>query len=107
MGYGTWAHVDAFGTEPADTHIEVAWFGVVSSYKGAVDNGKVKVADRLYATLEQTALAHDRSDEDMPFTLACDVNNIRGRRFWENHGFRLIGPPYAKVEKDRYHRMVR
>lgn len=107
VGYGTWEHVEALGPEPADTHIEIAWFGVASGYKGAVDDEGVKAADRLYATLETTALAHEGSTEGMPLTLTCDVDNIRGRRFWESHGFRLVGPPYAEVEKNRYHRMVR
>jgi hypothetical protein len=33
-----------------------------------------------YATLEATALAHEESDDEMPFTLTCDIENIRGRR---------------------------
>lgn len=106
-GYGTWKHVQVLGTQPADTHIEIAWFGVASAYKGVIDDGGMKAADLLYATLEATALTDDKSAADMPLTLTCDVDNIRGRRFWESHGFRLIGPPYAEVEKNRYHRMVR
>jgi hypothetical protein len=109
VGFGTWEHVKSFGTQPIDTHIEVAWFGVSSAYKGVVDDEGTKAADLLYATLEATALAHEESGGggDMPFTLTCDVDNIRGRRFWESQGFRLVGPPYAEVEKSRYHRMVR
>jgi hypothetical protein len=72
-----------------------------------VDATGAKTADLLYATLETTALAHEATADDMPFTLTCDIDNVRGRRFWESHGFRLVGPPYAEVEKNRYHRMVR
>ncbi|HVQ58401.1 MAG TPA: hypothetical protein VMS60_05775 [Solirubrobacterales bacterium] len=107
VGYGTWEHVEAFLDLPADTHIEIAWFGVASAYKGVEDPEGNRAADLLYATLEGLALSHPDSSEDMPFTLTCHVDNIRGRRFWERQGYQLIGPPYAEVEKDRYHRMVR
>ena len=106
-GYGTWTYVEAFGTEPVDEHVEIAWFGVCSAYKGRSDSAGNKAADSLYAVVEQRALAEDRATPDMPFTLACHVDNFRGRRFWERQGYRLVGPPYAEIEKNRYHRMVR
>jgi hypothetical protein len=107
VGYGTWEHVEVFGTEPADTHIEIAWFGIASTYKGAVDSAGAKASELLYATLEAAALAHADSNDEMPFTLTCHVDNLRGRRFWERQHYQLVGPPYAEVEKNRYHRMVR
>jgi hypothetical protein len=107
VGYGTWDHVAAFGTEPVDTHVEIAWFGIASEYKGVADSSGATVAELLYATLESIALDHPDSASDMPLTLTCHVDNIRGRRFWERQGYKLVGPPYAEVEKNRYHRMVR
>jgi hypothetical protein len=107
VGYGTWAYVEAFGTEPVDKHIEIAWFGVDSHFKGVHDSTGHKAADLLYATVEQAARADGDSTADLPLTLTCDVDNIRGRAFWERQGYVLVGPPYAEVEKSRYHRMVR
>jgi hypothetical protein len=99
--------VDAFNTEPVDRHIEIAWFGIDNDYKGQCLPSGEKIADVLYATVEGAALADEETDADMPFTLSCDIENPRGRRFWESHDYRIVGPPYAQVEDDRYHRMVR
>lgn len=106
-GYGTWSHVEAFGTEPVDIHIEIAWFGIDSRYQGLCDTSGAKVADLVYASVEQQAVADPRSTADMPLTLTCHVDNFHGRHFWERQGYKLVGPPYAEVEKNRYHRMVR
>jgi hypothetical protein len=107
IGYGTWTHVEVFGTEPVDRHLEIAWFGIDKRYQGVSDPTDRKIADLVYASLEGRAFADEQSSEDMPVTLTCHIDNFRGRCFWERQGFRLVGPPHAEVEKDRYHRMVR
>jgi hypothetical protein len=106
-GYGTWGHVEVFGTEPVDQHLEIAWFGIDSRYKGTCDSSGAKVADLVYASVEKAAVDDPQSNAEMPLTLTCHVDNLRGRRFWERQGYELVGPPNAEVEKDRYHRMVR
>jgi hypothetical protein len=105
-GYGTWEFVDAFGAHPTSRHLEISWFGIDTAYQGALDRSGRRVSDLVYASVEQRAIA-DSGGEDFPFTLTCHVDNFRGRRFWERQGYRLIGPPYAQVEKELYHRMVR
>lgn len=106
-GFGTWAFVEVFGTEPVDRHIEIAWFGIDKRYRGAAMESGAKVSDLIYASVEQRALVDEEATDEMPVTLTCHVDNFHGRRFWERQGYRLVGPPYAEVEKDRYHRMVR
>jgi hypothetical protein len=106
-GYGTWELVEAFGTEPTTRHVEIAWFGIDTAYQGALDSGGRRVSDLVYASVEQRAITDSGTDHDLPFTLTCHVDNFRGRRFWERQGYRLVGPPYAEVEKELYHRMVR
>ena len=106
-GYGTWTYVEAFGTEPVTRHLEIAWFGIDKRYQGVTDPADRKMADLVFASVEGRAFAGGQSNEDMPVTLICHVDNFRGRQFWERQGFRLVGPPYAEVEEDRYHRMVR
>jgi hypothetical protein len=88
-------------------HIEIGWFGVDLRYQGVVDDDGIKVADRIYASIEQVALAHPESTPEMPFTLVCHVDNERGRRFWRRHGYVLIGDPKLQLEKEIYERMVR
>ncbi len=105
-GFGTWAHVDAVGTRE-ERHIEIAWFGVDVTYQGHRDEAGHRVADRIYATVEEAALAHPESSDDMPFTLVCHVENSRGFRFWESHGYRLLPDPRDQVEDETYYRMVR
>lgn len=106
-GYGTWELVEAFGAEPTTRHLEIAWFGIDAAYQGALDSSGRRVSDLVYASVEQRAIADSEAAEDLPFTLTCHVDNFRGRRFWERQGYRLVGPPYAEVEKELYHRMVR
>lgn len=106
-GYGTWKHVDTIGTATRPIHIQIAWFGVDLDYQGQVDETGVRVADRIYASIEQVALRNPSSTEDMPFTLVCHVNNERGRRFWQRHGYQLIGDPKLRIEDKVYERMVR
>lgn len=106
-GYGTWELVEAFGAEPTTRHLEIAWFGIDVAYQGAVDATGRRVSDLAYASVEQRAMADSGVEEDLPFTLTCHVDNARGRSFWERQGYRLVGSPYAQVEKDLYHRMVR
>jgi hypothetical protein len=107
VGYGTWTHVESFGTEPANRHLEIEWFGLDERYKGRTDEAGIKVADQLYSVVEQRALADPLTTPNMPFTLVCHIDNVRGRRFWERLGYRLVGPPYPEVEDERYYRMVR
>jgi GNAT superfamily N-acetyltransferase len=107
VGYGTWECVEAFGTEPVTKHLEIAWFGIDKAYQGASDPEGRRVSDLVYASVEQRAIVDLGVGQDIPLTLTCHVDNFRGRRFWERQGYRLVGPPYAEVEKDRYHRMVR
>jgi len=106
-GYGTWELVEAFGTEPTAKHLEIAWFGIDKAYQGTEDSAGRRISDLVYASVEQRAMAGSGTGEDLPLTLTCHVDNFRGRRFWERQGYRLVGPPYAEVEKDLYHRMVR
>jgi len=108
VGYGTWDYIEELGGQAAETHLEVAWFGLDKAFQGQRDETSgEKLADLLYSTLEDDARASLKTSDDMPFTLACDVENQRGRYFWERHGYRLIGPPYPEVEDARYYRMVR
>ena len=100
VGYGTWAHVRSFGEVSQPRHIEIVFFGVCSRYQGQKDDKGLSVAGQLYATVEQHARAHDESMDEMPFTLACDVENERGRRFWEHRGYRLIPDPELQVENE-------
>jgi ribosomal protein S18 acetylase RimI-like enzyme len=90
-----------------DKHLEIAWFGVDSKFQGQAGEDGIKISDSLYAIVEQRAEADDDFTPDMPITLTCHIDNVRGRRFWERLGYRIVGPPYAEVEKNRYHRMVR
>jgi hypothetical protein len=106
-GFGTWTFAEAFGTEPVDRHLEIAWFGIDRRYHGANADSGARVSDLVYASVESKALSEDEAAEGMPLTLTCHVENFRGRRFWERQGYQLVGPPYAEVEKERYHRMVR
>lgn len=77
-------------------------------YQGRRDDAGNKVADSIYATVEAAALADARSSDDMPFTLECHVQNERGRRFWESHGYRLLPDPKNQVaDGGTYYRMVR
>ncbi len=88
-------------------HIQIAWFGVDLEYQGQVDDDGVRVADRIYASIEEVARRHPDSTDAMPFTLVCHVDNERGRRFWMSHGYTLIGDPKLRIEDDVYERMVR
>lgn len=106
-GYGTWEHVNAFGTTSMPVHIEIAWFGIDRDYQGVCDENGDKVADRIYAAVEDKALAHSDSTPDMPFTLVVHVDNDRGRKFWLRQGYTLIGDPKLQIEKNLYERMVR
>src|SRR6202035_661133 len=75
VGYGTWKHVDAFGSTAQQRHIEIAWFGVHSDYQGVSDASGHSVAGVLYATVENAARSHVESTDNMPFTLVCHVDN--------------------------------
>jgi hypothetical protein len=100
--------VDEIGSTPQPRHIEIEWFGVHSEYQGEKDDEGRSVAGLIYATVEGSALAHPESQDDMPFTLACDVDNKHGQGFWGSRGYRLIPEPDLKLENDgRYYRMVR
>ncbi len=107
VGYGTWTHVEAFGTHPIERHIEIAWFGVDTRYQGQKDDDGRSLAGLLYATVEQDALEHPDSSPAMPFTLACHVDNDRGLAFWERRGYHVIPDPKLRVEDEIYYRMVR
>jgi ribosomal protein S18 acetylase RimI-like enzyme len=99
--------VDEIGSTPQPKHIEIQWFGVHSEYQGEKDDDGHSVALLIYATVEEAALAHPESQDDMPFTLACDVENAHGQLFWERLGYRVVPEPDLKVEDGRYYRMVR
>ena len=106
VGYGTWGHVDAVGTRE-ERHIEIGWFGVDAAYQGVRDDAGNRVADLIYATVEEAALAHPESSDDMPFTLECHVDNARGLNFWQSQGYDLLPDPQHRVENENYYRMVR
>ncbi len=95
------------GTTSAARHIEVEWFGVDVGYQGVTDGNGQKIAGVVYASLEMAARGHADSEEGMPLTLTCHVDNDRGRRFWERRGYRLIPDPKLQIEKEIYYRMVR
>jgi hypothetical protein len=106
-GFGTWAFVEVFGTEPVDRHLEIAWFGIDRRFHGVTAESGARASDLVYASVERRALSDEEATDEMPLTLTCHVDNFRGRRFWERQGYQLVGRPHAEVEKDRYHRMVR
>ena len=105
-GYGTWDHLSSVGSR-ANRHLQIAWFGVDAAYQGATDHEDRRVADVIYATVEEAALADPRSHDDMPFTLVCHVENERGLRFWRRQGYGVIADRRAQVEDEVYYRMVR
>lgn len=118
VGYGTWAHVEQFGSALETRHIEIAWFGVHSDYQGVPYEGEDvespatpvsthSVAEVVYAEVERAARANERSTEEMPITLTCHVDNDRALRFYEKIGFRLIPDPKLQIERDIYYRLVR
>lgn len=63
--------------------------------------------DRVYGSLEAVAQRHELSTPTTPFTLACHIDNDRGRAFWERHGYGIIPDPKLEIEDEIYYRMVR
>jgi len=64
-------------------------------------------ADVLYATVEEDALDHPDTSEEMQFELFCDTKNTRGLRFWQRQGYVVIGTSDGNARADQYFRMRR
>jgi GNAT superfamily N-acetyltransferase len=87
--------------------IDVAWLGVQAQFQSETDHDGNKLADRLYAYIEEVAREHSDTTEDMPVHLVCDERNGRGLRFWERNGFEEIGRVTPPPEDVTYVRMIR
>jgi hypothetical protein len=105
-GFGTWHHVDAVA-DRLERHVEIAWFGVDLAHQGRRDDAGNRVAELSYRRVEEAALSHPRTTDEMPFTLLCDVDNGRGLNFWTSLGYQVLPDPRYRVEGDHYFRMVR
>jgi len=79
----------------------------VSKFKSETDHDGYKLADRLYAALEEDARKNDDSTEQMPVHLVCEIENTRGLRFWERNGFVGIEPITIPQSGVTYLRMIR
>jgi GNAT superfamily N-acetyltransferase len=86
--------------------IDLAWLALQPPFQGETDHDGFKLADRLYAYMEEVAREHPDSTEDMPVHLVCEIQNTRGLRFWQRMGFRQIGLVQVP-DGPTYLRMVR
>jgi ribosomal protein S18 acetylase RimI-like enzyme len=82
------------------------YFGIDRPYQGARLPGGTKVADALYATLENDALSHADSSREMAIDLMCETENARGITFWQRQGFGILGQIDGK-RPNQYHLMRR
>jgi hypothetical protein len=104
VGFGTWKYRDLDGYGRV---IDIAYLGVVSKFKGEVDHARRKLAARLYAAVEEDALAGDETTPDMPIHLVCDERNGRGLAFWVRIGFEEIDRQYIGALDITYVHMIR
>jgi len=92
VGFGCWKHwkrgEDEATPEPV---IQIQYFGLDRRFHHATLPNGNKVADDLYATLEQDAAAHADSTREMPIDLLCAAENGPGIRFWQRQGFEVLG----------------
>lgn len=106
FGFGTWKHRQLrIDGEDQGLVIDIAWLGVATAHKGAVDQDGNKLADRLFSYLEDVAREHPDSRDDMPLHLVCDERNEAGIRFWQRNGFGEIGK--VEIPGLTYIRMLR
>jgi hypothetical protein len=106
-GFGSWkpVQIQLADTDDAEPGIRIPYFGVDHHFHGRRNEAGERLADVLYATVEQRALSHPASSEGMPFELYCDEANIRGQHFWARNGYQDVGPAYHGDK--RYRRMIR
>lgn len=66
------------------------------------------VAEVTFAEVERFAREHPDSDDSIPITLTCHIENVRGLAFYRRKiGMALIPDPKLQVERDVYYRLVR
>lgn len=100
FGFGAWKHqVIELADETRIPVVRVGYFAVDERYQGAVDQDGHKLARRLYASVEATALAHADTAPGTPMELVCHAENERGQRFWRSLGFEYFGDAFGPYQR--------
>jgi hypothetical protein len=112
VGFAVWKHRLLKVEDAADgttrdygTVIDIPSFGLDTRFKSEIDHDGGKLADRLYAYIEEVAREHGDSRDEMPIHLVVDDRNDRGHRFWLRLGFVQIGE--VVLPHLTYRRMIR